>query len=254
VTALLRVEGVTKQFGGLRAVDNLGLELCRGEILGVIGPNGAGKTTLFSIIAGSIPATTGCVFLEDRRISGLPAHRVVRAGVVRTHQIVRPFTNLTVLENVMTGALFGPKSRARARAHVRHGALDLLGFVGLGRRAGDYPASLTLSGRKRLELARALATKPSVLLLDEVIAGLNPAEVQRLVALIRQIRDERGMSIMMIEHVMPAVMTLCDRIVVLNHGQKISEGPPAAVARDPLVVAAYLGGGRPGSQPALGVP
>jgi branched-chain amino acid transport system ATP-binding protein len=238
--ALLRTERVSKHFGGLKALDGVDLVLERGEVLGVIGPNGAGKTTLFSVIAGSQPPTSGRVFLEDREVTGKGAHRVVREGIVRTHQIVRPFGNLTVLENVTVAALHGAD---RGDASARERAEEVVDFVGLSERRHSLPGALTLAGRKRVELARALATGPKVLLLDEVVAGLNPAEAQWLTTLIRRIRDERGVSIVMIEHVMPAVMSLSDRVIVLDYGKKICEGTPSEVACDPGVVEAYLGRG-----------
>ncbi|HTE54692.1 MAG TPA: ABC transporter ATP-binding protein [Kofleriaceae bacterium] len=241
--SLLAVRGLSKSFGGLRALDRVDLVLAEREILGVIGPNGAGKTTLFSLIAGSLEPTAGEVHLGERPLHRMPAHRIVRAGVVRTHQIVRPFPNLTVLENATVAALHAG-GRASGPAPVR--AAEVLEFVGLADRADRMPGTLTLAGRKRLELARALAVAPRVLLLDEVIAGLGPTEAQALALLIRRIRDERGASIIMIEHVMPAVMSLSDRVIVLDHGKQIAEGTPAEVVRDAQVLAAYLGpGGAP---------
>jgi branched-chain amino acid transport system ATP-binding protein len=235
--SILRAQSLSKRFGGLKAVDAVDLELEDGEILGVIGPNGAGKTTLFSMIAGSIAPTSGRVILEDQVISGGGPRRAVRAGVVRTHQIVRPFHNLTVLENVMVGAIYG---KARPRG-ARERSLELLDFCGLRDRASQLPGGLTLAGRKRLELARAIATEPRVLLLDEVIAGVNPAEALQMADLIRSVREKRGLSIILIEHVMPAVMRLSDRVIVLDAGKKIAEGKPQQVVKNPRVIAAYLG-------------
>jgi branched-chain amino acid transport system ATP-binding protein len=235
---LLSTRGLTKRFGGLCALDGVDLELRQGEILGVIGPNGAGKTTLFSAIAGSIPATSGEVMLDGQRVTALSAPRRVRAGIVRTHQIVRPFSNLTVFENVLVAAIH---SRRPSSGHARDRTAEVLEFVGLGGRPEQYPGALTLVGRKRLELARALSTGPRVLLLDEVVAGVNAAEAQAFAALIRRIRDERGISVIMIEHVMPAVMSLSDRVIVLDHGKSIAEGTPKEVVNNPQVITAYLG-------------
>jgi branched-chain amino acid transport system ATP-binding protein len=235
---LLSTRALAKRFGGLKAVDGVDLELGEGEILGVIGPNGAGKTTLFSLIAGSLPPTSGEVRMRGLEVSDRPAYKRARAGVVRTHQIVRPFPNLTVEENVTVAAVHGTW---RGTGTARERAAEVLEFVGLADRAQDLPGTLTLAGRKRLELARALAIVPLVLLLDEVVAGVNPAEATRIAALIRRIRDERGVSIVMTEHVMPAVMSLSDRIAVLDRGRKIAEGSPGEVAANPLVVEAYLG-------------
>jgi branched-chain amino acid transport system ATP-binding protein len=227
---LLRAEGLLRRFGGLAAVDGVDLALAEGEILGVIGPNGAGKSTLFALMAGSLAPTRGRVLLAGQQVSGLPAHRVVAAGIARTHQIVRPFAHLTVQENVLVAALAGAR---RSGQSARALADEVVAEVGLADRTGDLPAALTLAGRKRLELARALATLPRVLLLDEVIAGVNPTEARQLAALIGALRVRRRLSIILIEHVMPAIMSLSDRVAVLDHGRKIAEGSPGEVARDP---------------------
>lgn len=240
---VLATRNLRMAFGGLAVFDNLNFELGRGERHAIIGPNGAGKTTLFSVVAGSVPATSGRIHFEGRQLTGQAAHRAVHLGICRTHQIVRPFARLTVLDNVLVGHHYGrpPKGTGAPRA----AAMEILEVIGLADRAHRLPGELTLAGRKRLEVARALATGPRVLLLDEVVAGLNPVEATRFVELIRQIRA-RGVSIIMIEHVMHAVMSLSDHIYVLSYGKIIAEGDPQQVVSNPAVIEAYLGRGAAG--------
>jgi len=235
---LLRVERIFKRFGGLLAVDNVSLAVEAGRVTALIGPNGAGKTTLFSIISGFLPPSEGRVFHRGADITGMPPHLVARQGIVRTFQIVQPFAGLTVHENIAIGAHLSRRSRADALA----AAAEVASTVGLRDLLGRPAASLTVAGRKRLEVARALAAEPKLLLLDEVLAGLNPAEVATMVPVIRSIADS-GVTILMIEHVMQAVMRLAEHVFVLAEGRIIAEGAPRVVVDDARVVEAYLGHG-----------
>jgi branched-chain amino acid transport system ATP-binding protein len=235
---LLRVEGASKRFGGLLAVDKASLVAWPGCITALIGPNGAGKTTLFSIIAGFQPPSEGRIVYDGADIAGLPPHKLARRGIARTFQIVQPFAGLTVRENIAVGThLF-----RRARGDALAAATDVARSVDLDRLLDRPAATLTVAGRKRLELARALAIEPRLLLLDEVLAGLNPTEVRDMVPVIRAIAG-RGVTIVMIEHVMEAVMSLAEHVFVLAEGRIIAQGAPRTIAGDPRVVEAYLGRG-----------
>jgi branched-chain amino acid transport system ATP-binding protein len=238
MTPLLEMRNVSKRFGGLLAVSNVSFSVNKGEILGLIGPNGAGKTTLFNVVNGVHKCDAGTITFDGIDITGLSPDEVVHLGLARTHQIVQPLSNMSVLENVTVGACFG---RERLGLHAaRAVAREVLEQVGMLNSANTLARFLTLAGKKRLEVARALAAHPKLLLLDEVLAGLNPTEIAQMIELVRSIRD-CGVSVLMIEHLMQAVMNLSDRIVVLNFGQKLAEGSPEEVANNAQVVQAYLG-------------
>ncbi len=237
MAALLRIDGLSKSFRGLRAVADVSFEVEEHGIAALIGPNGAGKTTVFNLIAGVFPADEGSVTLGGNEIIGLKPHQICAAGIGRTFQLVRPFPEMTVLENITVGALHGSNDVAEATRRAE-GFLELLELDG---KRDQHAANLTLPDRKRLEVARALATKPKLLLLDEVMAGLRPTETDRMVVMLRRLRDETGLTILLIEHVMRAVMALSEHVTVLNHGEKISEGPPETVVADPAVLECYLG-------------
>ena len=238
MTALLQLERVERRFGGLKAVDEVNLSIVPGEIVGLIGPNGAGKTTLINTITGVHPATGGRIVFEGAEITQLKPHAIARRGIARTFQIVQPFPQMSVLENVAAGALFA--GRAPSLAAAREAAHRQLEFTGLAALADNSASTLTLAQRKRLELAKSLAMRPRLLMLDEVNAGLNTAEIDDALAIIRRI-SASGVTIMIVEHLMKVVLSICNRIVVLHHGQLIAEGEPQAVVRNPAVIEAYLG-------------
>lgn len=238
MTTLLQVQGVTKRFGGLQALTDVTFNLSEGQIMGLIGPNGAGKTTLFNCINGVYTPEEGKILFQGENVTGSKTYHMAKRGLARTHQIVQPLNELTVQENIMAGACFGREN------HNLHTAaeitLEVMDFVGLDTRADQLAASLNIAQKKRLEMARALAARPYLLLLDEVLAGLNPSEIGEMVETVKKIRD-RGITIIMIEHVMKAVMNVSDHMLVLDYGQQIAEGTPTEIANNPQVIEAYLG-------------
>ena len=236
---ILEGEGVTKYFGGLAAVSNVDFHVDQGEIVGLIGPNGAGKTTLFNLTSAALTPKSGTIRFKGKNITGLRPHKICRMGVARTFQSVKIFANMPVLENVLLGSLFG-MSTGMSSTDAFKEAAELLEFLGLSAVKATPAKDLPLANQKRLEVAGALATKPEILLLDELMAGLNPTEVAQAIALVTRIRD-KGITVFMIEHVMKAIMSVCDRIMVLHHGVKIAEGTPQEIATSKKVIEVYLG-------------
>ncbi len=240
MTALLRLENVGKSYGGVHALRGLSFEVGEGEIVGLMGANGAGKTTAFSLIAGTQRLSDGEIWFDGRRVDGRPAYATARAGIARTFQIVRPLPGLRVMDNLVVAALYG-HARERSRCDAEDRARTILEEVGLSREANRLAETLTLAGRKRLEVARAVATGPKLLLLDEVLAGLTASEVAAAVEMIRELHTRRKLTIVVIEHVMRALTQLSHRIVVLHHGEKIAEGSPTEILTNQRVIEAYLG-------------
>jgi branched-chain amino acid transport system ATP-binding protein len=238
MTVLLSVQGVTKRFGGLQALTNVTFDMPEGQILGLIGPNGAGKTTLFNVINGVYPANAGSVIFRGEDVTGSKTYEMAHMGLARTHQIVKPLNELTVRENVIVGACFGRENHGLHEA--REIADEVMAFVGLDVRSDQLASSLNVAQKKRLEMARALAARPYLLLLDEVLAGLNPSEIAEMVETVRKIRDQ-GITILMIEHVMHAIMNVSDRMLVLDFGKQIAEGTPTEIQNNEQVIKAYLG-------------
>ena len=237
--ALLECKKISKNFGGLAAVSNVDLSVEKGEIVGLIGPNGAGKSTLFNLISGAILLKSGTIIFKDKVISGLKPHKICAMGIARTFQTAKVFGSMPALPNVMLGSLFGKSPRVSHKEGERI-ALESLEFVGLSGLSGTFAKDMTMVHQKRLEVARALATRPEILMLDEVMAGLNPTEVSEAMELVKKIRS-RDITVVMIEHVMKAIMNICDRIVVLHHGEKIAEGTPQEIASNKKVIEVYLG-------------
>ncbi len=236
---ILEGEGVAKSFGGLAALYHVDFNVDQGQVVGLIGPNGAGKTTLFNLISGALVPDSGEIRYKGKKITGCKPHQICREGVARTFQSVKIFANMPAFENVLLGSLFG-KSTRMSSADAAKEAAELLEFVGLSAMSATPAKDLILANQKRLEVARALATKPELLLLDELMAGLNPTEVAQAMEMVTRIRD-KGITIFMIEHVMKAIMSVCDRIIVLHHGERIAEGTPQEIATSRLVVEVYLG-------------
>lgn len=236
---ILEGEGVTKHFGGLAAVSGVDFSVGQGEVVGLIGPNGAGKTTLFNLISGALVPKPGSIRFNGQNITGLKPHKICRMGVARTFQSVKVFANMPAFENVLLGSLFGC-STGMSSADATREATDLLEFMGLSAVSAIPAKDLTLGNQKRLEVARALATKPELLLLDELMAGLNHTEVAEAMELVTRIR-EQGITVFMIEHVMKAIMSVCDRIIVLHHGEKLAEGTPREITASKTVIEVYLG-------------
>ena len=237
---LLEINDINKSFGGLLALQDISFSVEEGETLGIMGANGAGKTTLFSLIAGHAKPSRGEITLAGRQIDGMRPDQISALGIARTYQIVRPFRELTVLENVAAGALYGSRQE-KVMNSANDFAMEILSDVGLDDRANDLAGSLTLAGFKRLELAKALATGPKILLLDEVMAGLTPSEVNDAISIIEASKQKFRLTVIVIEHVMKALIRMCERIVVLHHGEMIAMGSPDRIAKDELVIQAYLG-------------
>ena len=236
---ILEGQDVSKYFGGLAAVSHVDFHIDKGEIVGLIGPNGAGKTTLFNLISAALPVSSGEIRFKGRKLNDLKPHQICRAGIARTFQEIKIFGNMPVLQNVLVGAFFGSPNRTSA-ADAAGEASQALEFVGLSAMAGDSIQDLTLVNQKRVEVARALATRPELVLLDELMAGLNAAEISEAMELVRKIRD-KGITIFVVEHVMKAIMGVCERIMVLHHGEKIAEGTPQEIAANKKVIEIYLG-------------